>query len=59
MYKDDLLKLIKIDLLIVKQKFKENTYSKNIKIKILDKVLERILTAKIANIKFFFSLFYI
>ena len=59
MYKDDLLKLIKIDLLIVKQKFKENTYSKNIKIKILDKVLERILTAKIANIKCFFSLFYI
>ena len=59
MYKDDLLKLIKIDLLIVKQKFKENTYSKNIKIKILDKDLERILTAKIANIKCFFSLFYI
>ena len=30
--------------------FGGNTYSKNIKIKILYKVLERILTAKIANI---------
>ena len=44
-------------LLIVKQVFGRNTYSKNIKIKILYKILDGILTEKIANIKKFFLSF--